>query len=74
MQDNIKHERTFNYRQERNLKWYRHVIIVNNLSTSILQGTTLGKRRRNGRQTEWAHNVTEWSRRSFTETQALARN
>lgn len=31
--------------KKKKLKWYRHIIITNNLSTAILQDTTLGKNR-----------------------------
>lgn len=59
--------------KKRMLKWYRDVITDNNLSTDILQGSILDKRRRS-RQEKWFDNVPEWAGRSFIETEILARN
>lgn len=58
--------------RKRKLKWYGHVIRANNLSTTILQGSVPGGRRRGRQRKKWADNITEWTMKSFAETQALA--
>lgn len=58
--------------KRRKLKWYGHVTRANSLSTTILQGTVQGGRRRGRQRKKWSDNITEWTRKSFAETQALA--
>lgn len=55
------------------LKLYAHITRTNNVSTKILQSTTLEKRRWGRYKKKITDNVTEWIRRSFRETQTLAR-
>lgn len=45
-----------------------------NLSSTNLQGATLGIIRRSKRRKKWTDNVIGWTERLFTETQTLARN
>ena len=58
--------------KKRKLKWYGHVTRANSLSTTILQGSVQGGRRRGRQRKKWSDNITEWTRKSFAETQALA--
>jgi len=58
----------------RKLRWYRHVIRSNGLYKTILQGTVLGKRKRDRQKKKWTDNITEWTKKTFAETQAVAHN
>lgn len=62
---NVSHDKTKCNKRE--LKWYKHVITINNLSTTILQYTILGKRRN-----EKIADFNELIERSFAETRSLA--
>lgn len=55
--------------KKRELKQYVHLIRTDNLSTAILQDITLGKRRK-----KLTDNVTNWTGKSFTETQTFTSN
>ena len=58
--------------KKRKLRWYGHVIRSNGLSKTVLQGTVQGK---SGRQKKkWTDNITEWTKKTFAETQAVAHN
>ena len=58
--------------KKRKLKWYGHVTRGKGLAKTILQGTVPGGRRRGRQRKRWADNITEWTRKSFAETQAIA--
>ena len=58
--------------KKRKLKWYGHVTRSSTLSKTILQGTVQGKRRRGRQRKKWADNITNWTAKTFAETQALA--
>ena len=60
--------------KKRKMRWYGHVTRSNGLSKIILQGTVQGKRRRGRQKKKWADNITEWTNKSFAETQSLAHN
>ena len=60
--------------RKRKLRWYGHVTRSDGLSKTILQGTVQGKRRRGRPRKNWADNITEWTKMSFSTTQALAHN
>jgi len=60
--------------KKRKLRWYGHVIRSNGLSKTILQGTVQGKRKRGRQKRKWTHNITEWTKKTFAETQAVAHN
>ena len=57
--------------KKRKLKWYSHVTRVCGLSKTIPQGTVQGKRREKRHRKSWADYTTEWTRRSFDQSQAL---
>jgi len=46
----------------------------NGLSKTILQGTVQGKRKRGRQKKKWTDNITEWTKKTFAETQAVAHN
>ena len=58
--------------KKRKMKWYGHVTRANSLSTKVLQGSVQGGTRRGRQRKKWSDNITEWTRTSFAETQALA--
>ena len=58
--------------KERKLKWYGHTTRSSGLSKTILQGTVHGGRKREGQSKKWSDNISEWTGKSFAETQALA--
>jgi len=43
-------------------------------SKTILQGTVQGKRKRGRQKKKWTVNITEWTKKTFAETQAVAHN
>jgi len=60
--------------KRRKMKWYGHVTRSDGLSKTILQGTVRGGRRRGRQRKKWSDNITEWTKKTFAETQALAHN
>ena len=60
--------------KKRKLGWYGHVIRPNGLSKTILQGTVQGKRKRRRQKKKWIGNITEWTKKTFAETQAVTHN
>ena len=60
--------------KRRKLKWYGHVTRSDGLTKVILQGTVEGSRRRGRQKMIWSDNITEWTGKSFAETQTMAHN
>ena len=69
-----QHEDLLTTIKRRKLKWYGHVTRSDGLAKTILQGTVQGGRRRGRQRKKWADNILEWTGRSFSDTQALARD
>ena len=60
--------------KKRKLRWYGHLTRSDGLSKTILQGTVQGKRRRGRQRKKWTDNITEWTGKNISATQALAHN
>ena len=58
--------------KKRKLRWYGHTTRSSGLSKTILQGTVKGGRKRGRQRKKWADNISEWTAKPFSETQALA--
>ena len=72
----VKHNRTYEDLlatvKRRKLKWHGHVTRSDGLTKEILQGTVEVSRRRGRPKKSWSDNITEWTGKSFAETQAMA--
>ena len=66
------HEDLLTTVKKRKLRWYGHTTRASGLSKIILQGTVRGGRKRGGQRKKWTDNISEWTARPFSETQALA--
>ena len=58
--------------KKRKLKWYGHITRSTGLTTTFLQGTVQGGRKKGGQKKRWEDNIREWTGLQLSETFRLA--